>query len=609
MLPHAVTTLALAALLCSASPAATQWSSDTSINQVASDAASDQNQPKVLPAKDGGYWVSWFDGIGSGWDVRLQRYSVQGEAIFPAGGLLVADRSFSSTQDYGLDVSPNGDALLAFRDDSSGTVEITAARYRPDGTAVYGAAGITLTSGNGFVASPRITHGSGRVFVAWTQNSSVRVRVIEANGVPSAVDESFTPGAGSYFLADMHSGAGGAIFSVVHVTGGFTSPRHLFIQRIQPGGGLPWGAALTPVFTAGSLQIGAFPRFATDLLGTSILAWYSSSPSLQSFAQIVDSSGDIRWQANGVPVAVTPGVRVDPVVAQVGGTFFPVVAWREQNAAQSQGGISAQRFDPMTGQRLWGDSGVSLSPVGAQLSSSPALTVDAATQTSTITWEESPSFGADRIFGTVIDGAGATLVPTFDVASTPSGKSRLSRAQGLAGGSLMAWSDSRSDGGDILMQQLANDGTPGTLGIISTPSPTCVVVPNSLGLRSQTLVIGSPIAAANENKLITLNLPNNSFAYYITSQMAAFTQMPGGAQGNLCIGGSVGRFIGPGEIQSTGTTGTIQLDIDLTQQPTPTGLVPVQSGETWFYQTWHRDFVLPIGAVSNFSDASSVTYQ
>jgi hypothetical protein len=609
MLHHPMTTPLLAvALSTTAAFGAPQWSADTSTNQVVSDATSDQSQPKVVPAKDGGYWVSWFDGIGTGWDVRLQRYGVQGDAIFPAGGLLVADRSFSSTQDYGLDVSQEGDALLAFRDDSSGLVEITAARYRPDGTAVYGASGLTLTSNDGFVASPRITEASGNVFVAWTQNSGVRVRVVDSGGTPTAVDENFAPSAGSYFLSDMHGGGGDAIFSVVHATGGFSSPRHLLIQRLQPGGGLPWGASPTPVFTAGSLQFGAFPQFATDAFGTSLLTWYSSTPTLQCFAQIVDSSGSIRWQPDGVPVAVTPGVRVNPALAQIGGTFLPVVAWREQNASQSQAGISAQRFDPVSGQRLWGDSGVSLSPVGSQLSSSPGLTLDVATESTTITWEESPSFGADRLFGAVIDGAGASLVPTFDVASAPSGKSRVTRAQGLAGGSLTAWSDSRSDGGDILVQQLGDGGAPGTVGIISSPSPTCIVFPNSLGFQSETFVIGSSMAAANENKLVTLSLPSNTFAFYITSQTAAFVPNPGGSVGNICVGGSVGRFVGLGQIQSTGTTGSIQLEIDLTQQPTPTGFVSVQSGETWYYQTWFRDFSF-IGVGTNFSNASSVTYR
>ena len=42
--------------------------------------------------------------------------------------MLVADRGFSSTQDYGLDVDSAGNALLAFRDDRFVGTQITAAK-------------------------------------------------------------------------------------------------------------------------------------------------------------------------------------------------------------------------------------------------------------------------------------------------------------------------------------------------------------------------------------------------------------------------------------------------------------------------------------------------
>jgi hypothetical protein len=105
---------------------AAQWSSDPTQNLAVADAQSDQNLAKLAATADGGTWVSWFDGIGSGWDVRVQRLEADGTERFVHDGLLVADRNFSSTQDYGLDLDVNGDALLAFRDPRPG-----ASRSRP----------------------------------------------------------------------------------------------------------------------------------------------------------------------------------------------------------------------------------------------------------------------------------------------------------------------------------------------------------------------------------------------------------------------------------------------------------------------------------------------
>ena len=83
---------------------------------------------------------------------------------------------------------------------------------------------------------------------------------------------------------------------------------------------------------------------------------------------------------------------------------------------------------------------------------------------------------------------------------------------------------------------------------------------------------------------------------------------PGGSQGTLCLGGAIGRYVGPGQIVNSGSTGEITLAIDLTQTPQPTGLVSVQPGETWNFQAWYRD-AIGGSATSNFTDGLSITFQ
>ena len=83
---------------------------------------------------------------------------------------------------------------------------------------------------------------------------------------------------------------------------------------------------------------------------------------------------------------------------------------------------------------------------------------------------------------------------------------------------------------------------------------------------------------------------------------------PGGSDGNLCLGGSIGRYVGPGQIVNSGATGSFTLPLDLTQTPTPTGLVAIAAGETWNFQAWHRDAVGGF-ATSNFTDGLAVQFQ
>ncbi len=603
-----ISILTAGSVLCvTASAAAAQWGSDPAVNQVISSAPSDQNQPKLVPSPDGGFWVSWLDGIGTGWDVRLQKLDASGLEVFSPGGLLVADRSFSSTQDYGLGVAENGDALLAFRDDRTGSVQITAARVTGAGAFPWGASGVTLTSGGAFVAAPKIVESArstgGHAVVAWTDNANVRLQALTGSGQavwPGGV--TLGPGAGSYGLADLQRLGEDVVVSIVHQTGGFISPRHLVAQRIDPTGAALWGGAPITVFGAGSLQIGNFPAMSTSD-GDALFAWYSSSPSLQVYVQRLDGSGSPRFQLNGLPVATAAGrERVNPRAAADPTTGDIVVTWKEQVPNSSLFGVSAQRVS-LSGARLWGAAGAAVVPVGPTGADFPGVQVSSGR--TLITWSEAPTFGSDRLFAVGLDPTGAVVAPAFDVASTPSVKSRLARAVATTEVGLIAWSDERSDSGDILVQALDLDGGLGAPGLILLSG--CPGVPNSTGVGAELRAFGSPVAADNNVTLLASRLPPLSFGFFFTGVAAATVPSPGGSQGTLCLGGSIGRYVGPGQILSSGAAGVFSLALDLTRTPTPTGLVSVGAGETRFFQGWYRD--ANPGVTSNFTASLEATFQ
>jgi len=133
-------------------------------------------------------------------------------------------------------------------------------------------------------------------------------------------------------------------------------------------------------------------------------------------------------------------------------------------------------------------------------------------------------------------------------------------------------------------------------------------VPNSTGASGTIRGTGSNVVLNNDLGLVAENLPNNAFGYFLNSMTQAFIPQPGNSVGVLCLGGAIGRYVGPGQVQNSGLTGSFTLALDLTQTPTPTGFVSIAAGETWNFQAWHRDSVGGV-AVSNFTDALSVTFQ
>ena len=130
---------------------------------------------------------------------------------------------------------------------------------------------------------------------------------------------------------------------------------------------------------------------------------------------------------------------------------------------------------------------------------------------------------------------------------------------------------------------------------------------NSSGLPASLSARGSRSVADNEVELLCRTMSMNATAYFLTSLQDGFSANPGGSSGNLCLSGAIGRFIGAGQVQFSGTEGAVSLGIDLTNHPTPGGPTQVASGETWYYQCWFRD-TTGGQPTSNFSNGVGVTF-
>ena len=132
-------------------------------------------------------------------------------------------------------------------------------------------------------------------------------------------------------------------------------------------------------------------------------------------------------------------------------------------------------------------------------------------------------------------------------------------------------------------------------------------VPNSTGQSASMSAIGSQFIVDQELTLETTGLPQHVFGFYLCSQTQGMVTGPGGSQGNLCLGGAIGRFNETAQIFNTASEGYGSLIVDLAALPTPTTPVAATAGQTWNFQAWYRDD--NPSSTSNFSDAIAVTFQ
>ncbi|MEM7309703.1 MAG: hypothetical protein AAF682_23710 [Planctomycetota bacterium] len=442
-------------------PTAAQWSKDPALYNTLSDGAGEEVQPKAAPAPDGTTFVSFYDSdpAGSpafGYDVKIQRIDPQGKPLWTAGGILVADRGYSSTQDYGLAAGPNGDAFLAFRDDRFTGDQITVARVLEDGALAWGANGVQVTSTTAFVAAPEVTATpDGGCVVGWTEGSTTRLQKLDAGGAPQWGGGVTVPVAGGDTASMSGIGAnpdGSVVFSWVFQSGGFFGPRHIRAQKLDASGAPEWGAGVD-VFTSGSIQIGNFPGLVADGAGGALFAWYGVSP-LQCYAQHVRSDGSQSFgtPGTGVPVSTdATQARVNPSLAYHQATDEAYVFWIEQTISQSMDGVWGQKLDG-TGARLWGPNGISYVPLGSDdLGQIRALARD---DGATALWLGGPGFGQDETRGVRVDPAGVPQHAPVAIATTPSSKDDLAVSAGPFGDAFAIWHGDENGDNDVIGQNL-----------------------------------------------------------------------------------------------------------------------------------------------------------
>ena len=110
---------------------------------------------------------------------------------------------------------------------------------------------------------------------------------------------------------------------------------------------------------------------------------------------------------------------------------------------------------------------------------------------------------------------------------------------------------------------------------------------------------GSTSIAAANLRLVATEMPTQSFGYFLVSDRPNPMPNPGGPP--VCLAGGIGRFVGPGEIQSSGSAGRVEIPVGQTSLPVPTGPFAAQPFDTLYFQCWHRD--LPTAGSSNLSSA------
>lgn len=355
-----------------------QWSDDPTENLLISSTTTSHVQPKIVPTSDGGFYISWFGN--AGFNVYLQRLDADGVPQWAEGGILIADRSFSSTEDYGLSVDAEDHALLSYRFETGGNIQAAVQRVSPDGALLWGANGLIASDDPGNVASPIITSAGHDAVVAWTSYSDGSITLQRISPSGNLLWEggiSLTTPTGFFLIADVNGNVDGSVI-VAGQAQLSTFDRRFWAQKLDADGEPVWGADPIQIFdgTGGAMQFGYFPDFVLDGSGGAVFSWYYVGAPGEGFARVqhILSDGTAVFAQNGISAANDPAnwQRTAPVADYDPVTGDIYVVWTEN---LNQGGVhtfgaSAQRINS-DGDLLWGSGGITLIPM------SPIQTSDA----------------------------------------------------------------------------------------------------------------------------------------------------------------------------------------------------------------------------------------
>ncbi len=468
--------LLLAALLTASAHA--QWSSDPNTNLVIADRPNGQATPKVRIFSDGSCAVSFIGNVGNGFDTFLQRLDRGGSEVWAHNGIMVDDSHYSSSQDYGFDIDADGNMYLAFRNDTSGVIQVGVQKISPAGVPQWnGGAAVLVTSvaSSIFIGNPHLCVTSdGGIAVGWSQNSAIGVQKLDSNGARqwAAGGIVLTPTTGSYSFAEIKPGEDGSAIALwVRPTGNINSPRHLYSQKFAADGSQLWNSGNPRiVYDGGSVQNGYFPTFHSDGAGGAVFGWYENSGSRYARVQRIDSSGTELYAHNGVPSAITAGrIHLDPSIAFNAATGEIFMLWNQSTTGtQSTWGTYAQKF--VNGERQWSDDGVEIVGLTSAQTSFARCVLSGDGMMGF--WFTKPGFTATplTVRGTRLSNSGEFVWSPriLEVSPTLSDKGRLDAASSPQGCAYVVWHDSRTGNQNVMGQSIMPDGT---LGACPAPCP------------------------------------------------------------------------------------------------------------------------------------------
>jgi hypothetical protein len=458
-----------------------QFANDSTNNVVIQDAiGSEQATPLISSRSDGGVYISWFDQSSGMYVLRMQRLDALGNKLWGPNGVVVSNANQNTALfRYDLKTDNEGNAIVAFQDQRTGSMQVVAQKMDSTGAPVWANNGVVLADADAAQGLAPVIGvlSNNNVVVAWNAYSSTNqkwVCYIELNpatgaSINGAGPDKIKPATGiipNYSRPSIASYANNEYYLMyVQETGNFPGlTSKLFVKRMATNYVSLWAAPIQ--FTTKTITAFFFPRIISDG-GTGFLcAFNTGNPANAAltcvYLQHVDSTG-ATWSTNGT--ALTSSTTIN---SYLGDYFYNSttnqtwVGLQVTNSGQSASGNSIQRVNK-AGLNLCGTDGI---VVDAQTSNMTIPVGIAQDDNNAILVYYTGGFNQVSIKATLIDSMGVKQWAFNEKAInvTASNKDDIGISRVNNHQLIVSWTDTRNDNG-IYAQNINDDGTLGPMAV------------------------------------------------------------------------------------------------------------------------------------------------
>ncbi len=347
-----------------------------------------QRYPQIISDGLGGFIIAWYDRRnGKNYDIYAQRVDLAGMVQWTADGTVIC-AAIGDQYDPMLAADGQGGAIIIWYDRRNGSdYDIYGQRIDSSGKVQWIADGIGVCTAVGDQDNPRlVADDQGGVIITWQDrqngdNYDIFAQRLDPFGRVQWTAKGVSVCAAAHDQRGPHlvpDGKGGAIITWQDKRTG--SDYNIYAQRIDSRGLVQWTTNGMAICTAANSQYD--PRLVPDGRGGAIITWQDyrkgSDCNYDAFArqtdfdvrvctekqlhdwniyaQLIDSSGKVKWAANGVAICAAQLDQYKPQLVS-DGRGGAIVAWR---VSDKESDIYAQRLNP-SGLVIWSANGIKIS--------------------------------------------------------------------------------------------------------------------------------------------------------------------------------------------------------------------------------------------------------